>query len=470
MKWILKNAIRFFNWIACLIVPNIVFGHTFGRLYSLPIPFWLYLYGASITMLLSFLIIGYFFKKKDEESPRSKYDLSGFKFVKYLDNFRVIKSLRLISFLIFVLTISTGLVGNDSFYLNFNMTFFWIVFVSGLTYVTFIFGDIFKVLNPWKILTNWLVGENQKPWLKYPTWLGYYPALLFYFVFIWIELVGGVTPFKLSVYLIVYTVINDVGVLAFGKEFWFRYCEFFSVFFNLISKMSVIQYESRRLFLRIPFTGLLDYKVSDLSLLTFIIFMLSSTAFDGFKETLFWSKNYWENINDSFSPIFGESAYKIFETFGILFSLIMFILIYFVFIYISKLISKSERSIVDFALIFATSLIPIAFAYNIAHYYTLIFTEGPNILRLISDPFGFGWNLFLTADYYTNIIIPANFIWHSEVALILIGHIVAVYLSHKISINIFTGKRAILSQFPMLVLMILYTIVGLWILSAPLTA
>jgi hypothetical protein len=116
------------------------------------------------------------------------------------------------------------------------------------------------------------------------------------------------------------------------------------------------------------------------------------------------------------------------------------------------------------------SLVPIAFVYNIAHYFTLIFTEAPNIFRLISDPFGFGWNIFGSSDYLPQAILNANFVWHSQVAFILLGHIVSVYLAHVVAMQIFpSSKKAILSQLPMLVLMVIYTMTGLWILSQPIT-
>jgi len=68
-------------------------------------------------------------------------------------------------------------------------------------------------------------------------------------------------------------------------------------------------------------------------------------------------------------------------------------------------------------------------------------------------------------------ILSANFVWHSQVAFILLGHIAGVYLSHMIALKNFSSshKRIILSQFPMLVLMVVYTVAGLWILSQPIT-
>ena len=106
------------------------------------------------------------------------------------------------------------------------------------------------------------------------------------------------------------------------------------------------------------------------------------------------------------------------------------------------------------------------------HYYTLLITEGPNLIKIVSDPFGNGWNLFGTRDIDLPPIIPdASFVWHSQVFLILGGHIVSVYLSHLEALKLFRdNRRAALSQLPMLLLMVIFTTLGLWILSLPIAS
>ena len=103
-------------------------------------------------------------------------------------------------------------------------------------------------------------------------------------------------------------------------------------------------------------------------------------------------------------------------------------------------------------------------------YYTLLQTQGVKIIQLVSDPFGFGWNLFGTADWMQRTIIPdAGTVWHVQVGLIVLGHIISVYLAHCVALRLFgTRREAAISQLPMLVLMIGLTASGLWILSQPL--
>ncbi len=436
--------------------------HAFGILYNLPVPFWMYLYGGAAAIVVSFLIIGYFFNQTEQGVSYPTKNFANL-------NPRFLTIIKIVSVFLFLLTILTGLLGENSSFSNFNMTFFWIIFALGLTYMIALVGNIYAFINPWKVLTEWF-GDKFNGLIQYPQQLGYYPALIFYFLFIWLELIGETQPLQLSVILILYTAFNILGVVTFGKQSWFRYGEFFSVFFRLIGKVSPIEYRSGKLFFRPPFIGLLKEKAEHFSLLLFALFMLSSTAFDGFSETVLWIRFYWQYVDEMFRPMFATNSFTIFQTLGLLLSPFVFLAIYLFFTALAKVVTRSTLSVKDLSLDFALTLIPIALVYNIAHYYTLMFTEAPNIVRLISDPFGFGWNLFGTGDYFANYILSANFVWHSQVAFILIGHIVSVYLAHLVALRIFSShKKALISQFPMLVLMVIYTMIGLWILSQPIT-
>ena len=121
---------------------------------------------------------------------------------------------------------------------------------------------------------------------------------------------------------------------------------------------------------------------------------------------------------------------------------------------------------------FAYSLIPIALAYNIAHFITFLLIQGQLIIPLASDPFGYGWNLLGTEGYQINIgVINARILWYLSVGLIVVGHIMAVYLAHLISLRTFQDRAtAISSQYPMLMLMVIYTVVSLWTIAQPIVA
>jgi hypothetical protein len=113
------------------------------------------------------------------------------------------------------------------------------------------------------------------------------------------------------------------------------------------------------------------------------------------------------------------------------------------------------------------SLIPIAFAYEFAHYFTFLLYEGQDIFRLMSDPFGRDWNLFGTVDYVINftLLSPDTVSW-TKISGVIIGHIIAVMLAHDRAIEDNDHGLAVRSQIPMLIVMVAYTATALLLLLA----
>lgn len=455
------------------IFPTISFAHAFGQQYTLPVPFWLYAYGAGAAVIVSFLVIGFFLKDPVMSLFYPRRDISSSFLFTIVRNKLFLICVKCISVILLFFTIISGLTGSQDPQSNFSMTFFWILCVLGITYVSAIIGNIYGVLNPWKAIIDFFefVRQDKNPVMLYPKKLGVYPAIIFYLCFLWIELIGKFIPFELSGALIVYTFITLLGALLFGKKDWFLYCEFFSVFYRLIGNIGIIVSQEQRLYLRPPFVGLLEEKADSFSFVLFVLLMLSSTAYDGFRETRIWWNIYFAIAQSFNSPLISKLP-DIMGTVGLLFFPLLFLSVYLFLLYFMKLIIKTDRSLLELSLVFVFSLIPIAFVYNIAHYFTLFLIQGQSSIALLSDPMGWGLNLFGTKNVVPNVgIISASVIWHLQVGFIIFGHIVAVYLAHIISLHIFkASKAAIMSQLPMVLLMVIYTITGLWILSQPLSA
>jgi hypothetical protein len=454
--------------------------HSFGVMYTLPIPFWMYAFAVSATLALSFLMIGFFATGQSPERVSRPTEIHG------VVPGAVWTILRILSVVLLVLTILTGLFGADNLFTNFSLTFFWIGFVLGFAYLTALVGDLYAFINPWRVLCD--IIERLRPMafkgrVMYPAWLAYYPALALYMGFIWLELFGRTTPRTIGLALVAYTMLNFTAAAIFGAEVWFRYGEFFAVFFRLLGKISPLAYAQSpapgseiTVRLRRPFIGLIEETADHQSILLFVLFMLSSTAFDGMHETLPWVQVFWRYV---YPPLtwaidqpysFFVGVYYHWQWAMLWLSPFIYFAIYLLFIW---MMTGHERRLRERALLFGFSLIPIAFVYNLTHYFTLLFTDAPRLLPLISDPFGAGWDLFGTARFLHQPMNPppARFVWHIQVGLILLGHVVSVYLAHQQALRIFpNGRKALWSQFPMLVLMIALTSVGLWILSLPIGA
>jgi hypothetical protein len=119
------------------------------------------------------------------------------------------------------------------------------------------------------------------------------------------------------------------------------------------------------------------------------------------------------------------------------------------------------------------SIVPIALAFQAAHYLTNVLVDGQNALIAASDPFGLDWNLFGTAEWHTttsflNTLSGVTLIFNTETAIIALGHVIGIVMAHLIASRLFESPRkAVISQIPLAALMVFYTGFGLWLLSTP---
>lgn len=460
--------------------------HMTGVPYNLPIPFWMYGFAASAALALSFLIVGWFVTARSVARNFQEAEVA-------VPDTPIVRTalagVRALSVCALLLTILVGVFGPANPFANFSVVFFWVVFALGFTYVTALIGDAYAISSPWRVICDWLArcsaGTRMRFRIHYPEWLGYYPALAFYMAFIWLELFGQPRPRALGEILLAYTVINLAGAAAFGRAAWFRHGELFAVFLRLIGKVAPFGYRidpasgrPDRVQVRQPFIALLAEPADHFSLLLFVLFMLSSTAFDGLHETRPWALIFWQDIYPQLTRLisrpylFFVGTYYWWQWSMLFVSPFVYLAGYALFVWLMKVVTGSTRTVRDLALQFAFTLVPIAFVYNITHYYTLLLAEAPEVVKMISDPFGAGWDLFGTARVdRPPLIILANSVWNTQVGLILFGHIVSVYLAHLQALRLFPkGRQGVLSQLPMLALMMVLTTAGLRILSLPIAA
>ena len=352
-----------------------------------------------------------------------------------------------------------------------------------------------------------------------------WPAAATFFCFAWVENVYSENdlPARISVMILAYSLLTLGGMVYFGKHTWLRNCEGFSVVFGFLSRFSPFEvrvpssdvcsdcdemcldedgwcidcyqcfeasagepwadgYEPERP----PAAGedgpprelnIRPYAVSlarpervDNSMLAVVILLLATVTFDGFSATSAWVhvQNFAAEVSPGFNnPIL--NSVTIANSLGLLLFPFVFYVVYLAFSHLMARMVRNTLPAPVLARVFVFSLIPIALAYNIAHFLPLLLVSGQLIIPLASDPFGWGWDLFGTVLYNTNIgVLGSRTIWFLSVAVIVIGHMVAVYLAHRIAMRTFDERRmAIASQYPMLLLMVLYTMVSLWIIGQP---
>ena len=109
---------------------------------------------------------------------------------------------------------------------------------------------------------------------------------------------------------------------------------------------------------------------------------------------------------------------------------------------------------------------PIAVAYAVAHYFTLVLFEGQLLLIAGSNPFGPGWDLFGTATWRVTLWLNKAVVRWIQVLVILGGRVIAVVLAHDRAPAEFSRSTAIGSQYAMMLIMIVLTMLGLALLAA----
>jgi hypothetical protein len=311
------------------------------------------------------------------------------------------------------------------------------------------------------------VAVNEHPW---PIAWGVWPAFALFFAFRWVENVflDSATPQPLAMFVLLYVVVTFTGMTFFGKEVWLKHGDPFSVFFSFLSRFSITETkkvgEKIEIHLRPPAVGLLQGE-ANVSQTAFVLLMLSSVAADGMLGTPFF-----QNLFSSLLAL--GLPWAIVGTIGLAGLFVVFTSVYAIFSFLTKRISSDGSATLEVARRFIYSLLPISIAYEIAHYLSILVVEGQRILYLVSDPFGRGWNLFGTANYeisYT--VLDLKMLWNVQVGLIVIGHVIAVAISHALAERYFKDSRkTLISQYPMLILMIFYSVLSLWIMAQPIVA
>ena len=455
--------------------------HAFGQRYDLPLPLYLYLAGAGGAVALSFVIMALVFRAPTQDDGWPGIDLLRFRPMRVVLHPAVIGVIQAVSVGLFLLVIAAGFFGTQVTLKNFAPTFVWIIWWVGLAYVAALAGNLWPTINPWSILFAGLervvrrLGARGRLSLEfpYPPWLGAWPAVALFGFFSWFELIveSAKVPGTLAAAIVVYSGVTWLGMAVFGRHVWLARGEAFSLVFEVFGRFAPIDRPGQdtrhgrpgHWYLRPYAGGLIAERPCRLSMLVFVLLLLSAVAFDGFKETpLHAGLLEWIASAPLFHPLLlklhelGFDLIVVLDTFTLILSPLLFLLVYLGFSWLAKEVSDSELPVMEIAGLFVLSLVPIAIAYHLAHYLSYLLLAGQLIIPLASDPFGIGWDIFGTASYSINIgIIGAKFVWYTAVIAIVVGHVFAVGVAHFVALRVFEStSTAIKSQYSFLILMV----------------
>jgi len=263
-------------------------------------------------------------------------------------------------------------------------------------------------------------------------------------------------------------------LILFGPR-WLLRGEAFSVFFAMVGRLSTrswrLQAEPRiAVMTRLgPPARRLRESFDDLSGALFVLVTLAAVSFDGLSRTFFWVGQL--GLNPLEYPGRSEVIWQ--NTFGLLLSIVALGALYAAAIVLGRWLSRSEESLRHALCRFVLSIVPISIAYHIAHYFQSLIVNFPTAILALSDPFALGWSLLpneglqhgTTMGLGPDGVIAA---YRAQTAIIVVGHILATLAAHRIALAE-TGDRrkAILMGIPLAVLMVFYTLLGLWLLSTP---
>jgi hypothetical protein len=476
-----------FQWVclaallSCLLAPESASAHGIVGRADLPIPAWLFAWTATAVMVISFVALWSLWSKPRLQRPPGRVLLRVPKLLEWLCG--------AVGIALFAIVAYAGLAGEQNLTSNLAPTFIYVIFWVGVPLASAFVGDIFRPLNPWRAvgrLAGWLLsdrrsanagdaGEERGGLLgSYPSSWGRWPAAAMLLAFAWLELVlplpGKDDPRLLAILMLVYGGVQLAGMAAFGVEAWCERADGFGVYFGLLARLSPLSWRDRELRLRAPLSGLGDLEWWPGTAAVLFV-LIGSTSFDGFSNGEVWAQ-FAPTLQSDLGHLGVGSiaAIEIVGTAGLIFSVAVVAGLYNLGIYgmRSALRDVAVEDHRELSRMFLHTLVPIAFGYMLAHYFSLLILQGQAIGYLVSDPLGRGSDLFGTSSFLVNYnLISFAVIWYVQIAAIVAGHVSGLILSHERGLIEFKSpEAAVRSQYWMLAIMVGFTCLALWILSA----
>jgi hypothetical protein len=436
-------------------------------------------------------------------------------------------ALQGISASLFLLVIATGLFGRQQPGTNIATVLTWTYWWIFLVLFAMLFGKAWCYICPWDAVAGWMTRLSWSGPARWPLSLegrwpaalrSLYPATALFLALTWLELGYGVTtsPAMTALLAILMFFLAFVPALVFERSSFCRYGCLVGRISGLYALFAPLEIRARDTSVCRTCTTRDCYHGNDhaapcptsqflggmtkntycimctecvhacphdnvaLNLRPFgadlakaspvrfdeaamVVVMLCMSTFHGFTMTPLW-----HTTTRAIEQTLGVPYLVAFSA-GMVACLGLLSAAYVVFIAWSKRAAGvSGVSVRQLAVRYAYALLPIALFYHFAHNAMHFFIEGGTLVPVLSDPFGWHWNLFGTAGRIPGALAPLAIVWALMVLCILLGHVWSLVVAHRIASNVFDDRRAALrSQLPMLACMIAYSTLSLWIIAQP---
>lgn len=454
--------------------PAWILAHGLGGRADLPLPAWMFGYGAAVTVVASFAALAVFWPEaRLEGGVRGRVVADARRGPLRL----VAGVVRGVALGVFAVVMAAAAVGDNSSGTNLAPVVVYVTFWVGGLFVSGLVGDVWRVVSPFDTLA--LIAERLRGRGRDPgdddaaeddaagdealpgdrdDGETYWPAAAGLLAFVWVELVypDRAVPRALFVLMAAYTVTVVAGAAVRGRR-WLRTGESFAALFGVVaSGAPLYRDDDGRLRLRAPFAGLATLRRRP-GLEALVLVALGSTTYDGLTRTQAWL--------DLTGDLEGKAA-VLAGTAGLAWAVGVVAITYAVAMRVASRLVGGRMDAGALRAAFVHSLVPIVLAYAVAHYFSLLVLEGQAAIALASDPLGRGWDLFGTAGRAVDftLVSPVT-VAYVQCGAIVAGHVAGVVLAHDRALALFDDKpTATRSQYPLLGAMVLFTVGGLFLL------
>lgn len=410
---------------------------------SLAVPAWLFLLTGGAIVGVSFLLASFV---TDRALVRVVHGWSKSCWIPGTGALTLIARTLGVFALLAVLAI--GFVGPEEPLANLAVLLVWGGWWAGFTATTYLIGNAWPVLNPWRTLVAPL------PSLDREIEVGVWPAVVGLLALVWLEVVSPVAddPRLLTTVVLSYTVVTLAGAVIVGPARWFRSVDPPSGVFRLYGAMAPFVSVDGDIRLRLPGAGLVAHDLPERGGVAFVVALLWATTFDGLVTTPLWDALARMAVGAGVPAVLLYPAILAAGFFGFLR----------VFRLAVRRAHTRTRTYLDPTVLarrFAPPLVAIAAGYHLAHYLGYFLQLLPALLAAFANP--------LAPGTPTVLVLPSWF-GGVELAFVLFGHLLAIGVAHAVAFDLFPGRlQAIRSQYPLTVVMVAYTMVSLWIVSQP---